>query len=419
MTEARASRLPDAVAEPDARPLISLLGPLTIHGGKRSRRGLRARALELIAFLALRREGAQRDEILEALWPGEDPKRSRHRLYQAVRDARRLLGDGSGERAGSLLAIQTLNSARASRHLDLGGAAWQASTRGSSHLPSSVETCGILRPFVAEPRLLITAPLEEPATPTEDEVVGITSKPASEADERPLISLLGPLAIYGGKRSRRGLRARALEVIAFLALRREGAQRDEILEAIWPGDDPKRTRHRLYQAVRDARRLLGDAITSERDRYWLDRDLIRVDVDELEGLLGASSRADGHRRLETLEKALALFRDQPLAGADFLWCEGEIRRLRGTYVELLEQVGRERLDAGDARRALESAERGIAADRLNEVLWRLALEAEGRLGLRGAIEARYEGLRTVLAERLGLDPAQETRALYLELLGQG
>lgn len=91
----------------------------------------------------------------------------------------------------------------------------------------------------------------------------------TEPGQRPLISLLGPLTIRGAKQSRRGLRARALELIAFVALRREGAQRDEILEALWPGEDPKRSRQRLYQAVRDARRLLGDSVASERDRYWL------------------------------------------------------------------------------------------------------------------------------------------------------
>jgi two-component SAPR family response regulator len=240
-----------------------------------------------------------------------------------------------------------------------------------------------------------------------------------EPDPRPLISLLGPITIHGGKRSRRGLRARALELIAFLALRREGAQRDEILEALWPGDDPKRSRHRLYQAVRDARQLLGDGVASERDRYWLDRDQVRVDVDELDELLAEVDWTGGHPPLQLLETALALFRDEPLVGADFLWSEGDVRRLRGTYVELLEKVGRARLEAGDPLRALESAERGLAADRLNEVLWRLALEAEGQLGLREAIEMRYEGLRMVLDERLGLEPAQETRALYLQLLGQG
>lgn len=242
--------------------------------------------------------------------------------------------------------------------------------------------------------------------------------PDTEPDGRPLISLLGPLTIYGGKRSRRGLRARALEVIAFLALRREGAQRDEILEALWPGEDPKRSRHRLYQAVRDARRLLGEALASERDRYWLDRNQVRVDVDELEGLLGETSRVSGHGRLELLEKALALLRDEPLAGSDFSWSEGEIRRLRGTHVELLEEVGRARLGAGNARAALDAAERGLEVDALNEALWRLALAAEGRLGLREAIEERYSRLRELLSERLGLEPASETRTLYLRLLSQ-
>ena len=189
------------------------------------------------------------------------------------------------------------------------------------------------------------------------------------------------------------MRARALEVIAFLALRREGAQRDEILEALWPGEDPSRSRHRLYQAVRDARQLLGDGVASDRDRYWLDRDRVRVDVDDLEELLNEArpgSSKDGRqaggdeRRRELLEKALNLFRAEPFAGCDYPWSASEIRRLRGTHAALLELVGRGRLDGGDARDALEAAERVLAVDALNENLWRLALEAEGKLGRGGS-----------------------------------
>lgn len=249
----------------------------------------------------------------------------------------------------------------------------------------------------------------------------------AEPDPRPLISLLGPLTIHGGKRSRRGLRARALELIAFLALRREGAQRDEILEALWPGDDPKRSRQRLYQAVRDARRLLGEAVASERDRYWLDHDHVRIDIDELEELLGERRAAGSNGehpdacdegRMELLEKALDLFRAEPLAGSDYVWAGSEIRRLRGTHTALLELVGRARLEAADARGALQVAERGLALDVLNEGLWRLALEAEGELGLREAIEARYRELGALLEERLGLEPSKKTRSLYLRLLSQ-
>lgn len=322
-----------------------------------------------------------------------------------------------------LLLVESLRGIGTRRRIDLGSIAPHAATRDSSRLRRPASTHEILRPLVAEPKLLVAAPHKATVAASAEQPIDRSTKPAArphtEPERRPLISLLGPLTIDGGKRSRRGLRARALEVIAFLAMRRRGAQRDEILEALWPDEDPKRSRHGLYQAIRDARRLLGEAVASERDRYWLDRDQVRVDVDELDELLAEADWTGGHPPLQLLESALALFRDEPLAGADFRWSEGDVRRLRGTYVELLERVGRARLEAGDPLRALESAERGLAADRLNEDLWRLALEAEGQLGLREAIEMRYEGLRMVLDERLGLEPAQETRALYLQLLGQG
>lgn len=281
---------------------------------------------------------------------------------------------------------------------------------------------GLPRPLIDEPTLLVAAPREAPPTPPEEQSLVSAGKSAADAvaelDSRPLISVLGPLTIQGGKRSHRGLRARALELIAFLALRREGAQRDAILEALWPGEDPQRSRHRLYQAVRDARRLLGDGVASERDRYWLDRSQIRVDVDELDELLEQLDAGDSGGRARRLESALALFRAEPLLGYDYAWSDGHVRSLRGTYVELSKRVGRGRLETGDARGALQIAERGLAVDSLDEEMWRLALEAEGALGLREAIEERYGRLRDLLRDRLALEPAKETRSLYLRLLGQ-
>ena len=274
-----------------------------------------------------------------------------------------------------------------------------------------------LRSAGVEARLIVVAPREAHPTPSRE--ASADTAPGTNPDGLPFVSLLGPLDIQGGKQSRRGLRARALELIAFLALRREGAQRDEILEAFWPGEDPRRSRHRLYQAVRDARRLLGDAVASERDRYWLDRNRVRVDVDELDELLEQAMRAGSDARVdELLGNALTLFRAEPLAGCDYVWLEGEARRLRVTYVELLKRVGHARLKTGEAEKSLEAAERGLDIDVLDEDLWRLALEAEGALGLREAIEERYGRLRDLLQERLALEPAKETRALYLRLLGQ-
>jgi DNA-binding SARP family transcriptional activator len=277
----------------------------------------------------------------------------------------------------------------------------------------------------AQPPSLLIAPRERAAA--EITSVGL-SDPAPSAEAllraqgllpgRPRISLLGPLTITGATRSRRGLRARALELIAYLALHPRPVHRDELLEAFWPGEDPRRTRPRLRQAVRDARRLLDKAIAGEHGSYWLARTALDVDLDELERLLTAAKTADAEQAQALTESALRLFRGEPLADADYAWAESELPRLRATFVGLLEQVVRHRLEHGDPRAALDAVERGLEVDTLNETFWRLAMEAEYALGLRQAVADRYERLRALLGERLGLEPAQETRRLHRRLLGQ-
>jgi two-component SAPR family response regulator len=145
---------------------------------------------------------------------------------------------------------------------------------------------------------------------------------------------------------------------------------------------------------------------------------VRVDVHDLEVLIQQLSHDHGPHRSDLLERALLLFRAEPLAGCDYTWSEGEVRSFRGTYVELLELAGRARLEAGDPRGALDLAERGLAVDELNEAFWRLAMEAEGSLGLRQSVEERYERLRALLGERLALEPQRDTRLLCRRLLGQ-
>lgn len=284
--------------------------------------------------------------------------------------------------------------------------------RAPAHRTTSLASTPRSSGFPDQVVLTVPAPIEIPAATTTDSRVEATHEPPPIS-----VSVLGPLQITGGRR-RRQLRASAQELITYLALHPEGASRDQLLEALWPGEDPKRSEQRLWQSTSDARRGLGEVILRDRDRYRLERSAVAVDVEQLEGLMRDASTDSGDRRRELLEKAVGLYRGEPLADCDFAWCEGEIRRLRATYVELLEQVARARLEAGDARGALDAAERGLQVDLLNEAIWRLAMKAESELGLREAVEQRYETLQKTLSERIGLDPDRETRALFRELLAQ-
>jgi SARP family transcriptional regulator, regulator of embCAB operon len=252
-----------------------------------------------------------------------------------------------------------------------------------------------------------------------------TEDPARTRDDaaapRPAlrIRLLGPFSIDGVRGNMRAVRSSTEQLIAYLALRPRGAARDELVEAIWPGEDPQRTRQRLWQSTSEARKLIGEALVSRRGHYSLDRTKLAVDADELEALLAdvnATVVHGGQRR--TLERGVGLLRGEPLAGWDHIWADTEAARLRAAQAELLERLGQARLASGDAHGALQAVELALHRDALNEGLWRLAMQAEVQLGLREAVSRRYERLRTLLAQQLGLEPESGTRALYRELLGQ-
>ncbi len=235
--------------------------------------------------------------------------------------------------------------------------------------------------------------------------------------ERLGVLLLGPLELKGCKK-RQPRRQATAELIAYLAVQRRPASRDELLEALWPGDDPRRSAGRFYQAVSEARKLLGDAFRRDRDMYALDHQQLRIDLDEFDRLRSEAAATMGKPQRELLDRALALFRGDPLAGIDALWADTEARRLTAFRIEFLERAGRMRLESGDASGALALAEEAAAADPSNERPVQLAIEAEAALGRREAVVERYERLRRNLDDQFGLEPSRDTKILYRRLLGQ-
>jgi DNA-binding SARP family transcriptional activator len=300
----------------------------------------------------------------------------------------------------------------------------------AQHRASSVEIARDWRAHaapLARPVLRIPSPREPEQEPTalppqqpallEPDVAPVESATGDVYDTRIGVLLLGPLEFAGCKKKQPRRQATA-ELIAYLALQPRRASRDELLEALWPGDDPRRTAGRFYQAVSEARKLLGDAFQRDRDTYALDRQRIWVDVDELHRLRAEAEAASGERQQALLEGGLALFRGQPLAGIGALWASGETRRLCALQVEFLDRASRVRLEAGEIIGALEVAELAHVLDPSNERPVQLAMEAEAALGRRDGVIERYERLGRELEERFGLEPCRETKLLYRRLLSQ-
>lgn len=268
------------------------------------------------------------------------------------------------------------------------------------------------------PTLTILAPPNEhQAAHTDSPMTDATEPPRQRNALR--ISLLGSFSIDGVDGGAGGARSSTEQLLAYLALHTRGASRDELVEAIWPGEDPRRTSPRLWQSTSEARKLIGDAFISQRGHYSLDRTKITTDIDDLDALLAdakAATTPAAEQRL--LERGPQLLRGKPLAGWDYVWAETHAGRLRAIQVELLQRLAHARLTTGDPHGALQAAEQALSRDSLNEALWRLAMQAETQLGLRESVAHRYQRLQTLLDTQLGLQPETATRTLYHDLLGQ-
>lgn len=299
--------------------------------------------------------------------------------------------------------------------------AWSTVQRGARRRSSRPADGGELLALFSRPQPAVRAEVWLPAAvPVAAQAVDSLSEPSEPTVEPSVeptggvvrVCLLGRLSVGPGGAG--GLRERATRgLIAYLVLKRGPASMDELVEALWPGEAPGKARPRLWKAKRQAQRLLGDLLVRRQDSYLIERERLRTDIDELDGL----RLAEPHK-LEALERASALLAVEPLIDVDYAWADGERRRLRAVQAGLLEQLAEARLEGGDAGGALAIAERLIEHDRLNERGWCLAMEAEGVLGNRQAVLERYECLTRELDERLGLRPSGETRETQRRLLGQ-
>ena len=101
------------------------------------------------------------------------------------------------------------------------------------------------------------------------------------------------------------------------------------------------------------------------------------------------------------------------------WLAAQRRRLEGLALRRDDPLGEQELDRDHAERALELAERAIGVDALLEDAQRLSLRALAASGRRAEALKRYEQFAALLKRELNVAPDAATRALAVELRGDG
>jgi DNA-binding SARP family transcriptional activator len=194
--------------------------------------------------------------------------------------------------------------------------------------------------------------------------------------------------------------------------------------------DEERARNNFYvvwNALRSA--LDPDGSLSERCDYVESRGgicrsltgSVRTDLDTFDHLARllreavSTGDADGVR--DALDALARVYIGDVLPGDVYDDWFGETREhYRQTFVDLMVCGAAALGEAGEHAMACDSLRKALANDPVNECVVRELLRCQIAAGQRTAAIETYMTCRERLAEQLGLDPSEETSALYCDIL---
>jgi DNA-binding SARP family transcriptional activator len=242
---------------------------------------------------------------------------------------------------------------------------------------------------------------------------------------RPLrLQLVGGFSLSGGATPAvpGGQAARLLKLLA--VHHDQQVQAATVVDVLWPDGAPPGAERNIAALVSRLRRVAGrEAIRSVPDGYQLvtGPDL-RVDLAEAEQLLATAER-EQRANAYGLAQLAATGAEQLLGAGPVLADEPEQPWVIDARSRAARQLRVARacrwtaaLASSDYAVAIQAAEAALAEDPLDEEACRALMQAYWRSALPGAALSAYERLRNALADALGIDPAEQTQALYFSVL---
>jgi DNA-binding SARP family transcriptional activator len=184
-------------------------------------------------------------------------------------------------------------------------------------------------------------------------------------------------------------------LFALLVLHPNGLPDREIAELLWPEMAPQRALHNLQMAAYLLRRWLGSkaALRYSAGTYQLSPQIeLWADVRQFDASLARAHGGTEETLVQTLGRAIDLYRGPLLADAAWLWVEPLRMGYRARFVAAALQLA-DLVSATDSARSDGLAERVIEVEPENEAAYeRLLLNARARGDVLGAhrVARRYE-----------------------------
>jgi DNA-binding SARP family transcriptional activator/predicted ATPase len=243
-------------------------------------------------------------------------------------------------------------------------------------------------------------------------------------DLRLSISVLGAPAITLEGVPVRGIVSRkAAALVYYLAATARPHTRDALGGLLWGEASEAQAQKNLRDVISNLRRLLGPYLAITRETLSFPPDAGLVDSRRFEALLGAVHRPRDACELAPLHDALALYHGDFLSGFSIAdapafdeWALIERERLRRLALGALHRLAALAAQEGAYEEGIAAAAQLIAMDPTREEAHRDLMLLLALAGQRGAALAQYEACRRALNDELGIDPDEETEALYRRIL---
>jgi len=252
----------------------------------------------------------------------------------------------------------------------------------------------------------------------------------SQAFDRPVIRLFGPLSIELGPRhlgpgDLGGTRPKqVLEIL--LTARGHRVPTERLAELLWGQQLPQNSSGSLQTFVSVLRRrLIPDRVRSrelvitEPEAYRFATDLVELDLDRFDALIEAAAHEPTSHARRSLDQALALVRgelleDEPYAG----WSQDLRSTYRGRVLGARVEAADAALAELDYAVALMHSEAAAVLDPFSERAYRSRMLALYALDRQHEALDAYRRFRARLDDELGLEPTTDTRALEAAILRQ-
>jgi DNA-binding SARP family transcriptional activator len=247
------------------------------------------------------------------------------------------------------------------------------------------------------------------------------------------IQLLGTPLILQDDQPLTITRKKSRALVYYLAAHDKPVTREELLAFFWPDRDRVSAQQVLRTTLHGLRQALGAALITDEHTLFLAPE-VEIDVRTFEANLQrahVSALPSGVGRLaqslttnyQQLTTTLQLYRGDFLTGfalsdsAEFDdWLTGQQEHYRRLAIRGFIALAALHEQQQDYLAALDALDRALSFDPLQEDVQRSALRVHYLAGDRTGAIRRYDALRKLLNDELGIPPMAETRQLYDEII---